>query len=93
MRYALSECTFENIDNGHEIIFTGPCVATGKMVSVAVSGSGLEAYHKGALIQEAFPDLSKQDREFLVSGYSAEGWNQLFPPEEEEISEDSEDFS
>jgi hypothetical protein len=28
--------------------------------------------------REAFPELAKEDREFLISGTSPEGWKMLF---------------
>lgn len=33
------------------------------------------------LIQVAFPDLTEDQREFLVSGSTPEEWAELFPPE------------
>jgi hypothetical protein len=65
----------------------GPCVITGKMFSVVVSREAAHKYFEdGVLAQEAFPELSTQEREFLISGVSPEGWQQLFkedshPPE------------
>lgn len=32
----------------------------------------------GALIQEAFPDLTVDEREFIISGITKEEWNELF---------------
>lgn len=79
MRYADSNCTYqESYDNGHYYIFTGKCVVTGKGVSVKVPADGLFAYRQGLLIQDAFPGLSVDDREFLISGISKEGWNKTF---------------
>lgn len=40
--------------------------------------------HGGALIQDAFPHLDADQREFLMTGVTAEEWNSLFPEEEEE---------
>lgn len=34
----------------------------------------LEAYEGGAFIQNAMPSVAKEDREFLMSGLSPEGW-------------------
>jgi hypothetical protein len=39
------------------------------------------AYKDGALIQEAFPNLDKAEREFLISGVTAEEWIALFGTE------------
>lgn len=36
------------------------------------------------LIQDAFPNMSLPDREFLISGTTADEWDVLFPKEEEE---------
>jgi hypothetical protein len=40
--------------------------------------------HKGMLIQLAMPNLSPDEREFLISGTTPEDWDKMFPPEEEE---------
>jgi len=37
----------------------------------------------GALIQNAFPNLSAEDREFIITGITDEEWKQTFPAEEE----------
>jgi hypothetical protein len=61
------------------IRFSGPCVVTGKLFSVVVSQQGAHNYfEENALAQDAFPELSHEEREFLISGVSPEGWRQLF---------------
>jgi hypothetical protein len=35
------------------------------------------------LIQEAMPDLTPDQREFLMTGTTPEEWNDAFPPEDE----------
>ena len=35
------------------------------------------------LIQEIFPLLSQSEREFLMTGYTQEDWDNMFPPEDE----------
>lgn len=94
MRYALSPaCTYreEFTDGKHVYIFSGPCLKTGKSYSVTVPAEGLFNYNQGHRIQEAFPDMPAGDREFLMSGYSPEGFDMIFPPEEDE--DDSDDDS
>jgi hypothetical protein len=39
---------------------------------------GLEAWGQGDLIQRALPFMSKDDREFIMSGMSAEDWKGAF---------------
>jgi hypothetical protein len=57
-------------------------MVTRKMYSVRVPKAELYAYNQGMCIQEAMPSVSKNDREFLMSGYSPEGWKQVFGSEE-----------
>jgi hypothetical protein len=58
---------------------SGPCVVTGNEYSVLVTLGGVIAYFTlGANIAEAFPELAHEEREFLISGTSPEGWKQLF---------------
>ena len=35
------------------------------------------------LIQDHFPELTPDEREFLMTGVTPEEWNQMFPDEEE----------
>ena len=60
------------------------CVHTGKSYSVTVDSEDYFKWVNGELAQRAFPYLSVADREFLISGISPEGWNQLFEDEKEE---------
>lgn len=39
---------------------------------------GLARYNQGAMIQDAFHFLTSQEREFLLTGISAEEWDRLF---------------
>ena len=39
---------------------------------------GKTAYKEGALIQRAFPFLSDDEREFLMSGLTPDMWDDLF---------------
>jgi hypothetical protein len=38
----------------------------------------------GALIQDVFPHLSPEQREFLQSGATPEEWDRLFPEEDDD---------
>lgn len=79
MFYADNKCTYtEQSSPEHTYTFTGPCVVTGKPYSVTVPAAGLFRYRYGASIQDAFPGLSADDREFLISGMSPEGWVETF---------------
>src|SRR5262245_57342516 len=62
---------------------TGRCVVTGKPHTVEAPAQGFADYNRGALLQDAFPTLTRADREFLKSGMTDEGWNLLLKPEED----------
>ena len=84
MLYADNRCAYsEKYNPTHIYIFTGLCVITKKPYSVKVPAEELHAYRQGKLIQEAMPSVSLEDREFLMSGISPEGWKQEFCGEEE----------
>ena len=51
-----------------------PC--TEEQYARYLSGNGL--------IQDIMPDVSKEDREFLISGTTPEEWAKLFPPGSDE---------
>ena len=58
---------------------TGKCVVTGE--DYQTQPFNKSDYHKwieGALIQNCFPYLSLNDREFMLSGISPKGWEQTF---------------
>ena len=84
MRYADSSCICQETYDPHVYTFIGPCIVTGKQVSVTVPADGLYRYRQGELIQTAFPTLSAEDREFLISGMSAEGWEKTFGVDEDD---------
>lgn len=68
----------ETYEGGHKYHYTGKCRVTGKQWTVSVPGQELHQYRRGKLIQEAMPSLSTEDREFLITGISPEGWQQKF---------------
>ena len=52
---------------------------------------GLADHAAGALIQNVFPDLSTDDREFLMTGITPEEWDAAFGDEEDYEEEDYEE--
>lgn len=91
MRYADSACQYrEEYTPEHVYVFTGPCIMSGKTVEVRVPAAGLYKYRQGAKIQEAFPDMSVADREFLMSGISGEAFDEAFSEDEDDSQLDQE---
>lgn len=55
-----------------------PCVVTGKHYTVFVNSQDFSDWRdRKKLAQAAFPYLSKEDREFIISGISPEGWEEM----------------
>lgn len=52
---------------------------------------GWNAWVRGALIQRAFPFLSPEDREFLMTGMCPECQERFFRKESEELEEEPEE--
>lgn len=76
MMYALGICHREISKDS--IVFSGPCMVTGEQYSVKISREDFERYQSGLHIQDAMPSISREDREFLISGFSPKGWAQVF---------------
>ena len=53
---------------------------SGKMNSMElpITEAQLKAHQNVELVQNVFPTLSREEREFLVSGISPKEWNDLF---------------
>lgn len=58
-------------------LVSGRCTYTGEMHSIYVRTTELDAWLAGGLIQTAMPHASPEDREFLISGTSPDGWLEL----------------
>jgi len=56
----------------------GACIVSGEEYSIEVPAEGFTRWQSGTLIQVALPDLSLDDREFLMSGITPDGWGQIF---------------
>lgn len=83
MTFADQHCTYTEVhEPEHYYIFTGKCIETGKPYTVKVPGRELYNYRQGMHIQDAMPSVSVDDREFLLSGLSPEGWKLAMGPEE-----------
>lgn len=54
------------------------CPFCGKAQTLTVPRKGFDLWRQGALVQVAFPDLSPDDREVLVSGVCPKCWEDTF---------------
>ena len=51
---------------------------------IDVEPEQVKAWQNGMLIQDAMPELSPTDREFIMSGITQEEWEGLYPDELED---------
>lgn len=62
---------------------TKPCVVCGKTSRVTVPLAGYIAWrHHGEFVQNAFPEMSADNRELLISGTHPACWAELFNEED-----------
>jgi hypothetical protein len=67
------------LDNGDgTTTVTGKCTFTGEEYSCTVPSQGLKRFLEGEHAQTAMPTVSRDDREFLISGISPAGWKKHF---------------
>tara|TARA_B110000881_G_scaffold7181_1_gene5539 strand:+ start:408 stop:593 length:186 start_codon:yes stop_codon:yes gene_type:complete len=60
-----------------KITRTNPFNGEVNTLNIEVTDEQIEAYMDGALIQNAFPNLSADDREFIKTGITAESWEEM----------------
>lgn len=62
---------------------------TGEMneLDLDITQEQIERYNQGEFVQIAFPHLTADQREFILTGYTADDWKTMFPPEPEEEHE------
>lgn len=57
------------------------CPKCRKRRVLEVNKAAYEAWRGGALIQLAFPGLTSEQREWLMTGYDKKCWDESFPDE------------
>ena len=65
--------------HGGKVYFTKPCSVTHKEYAVTVPLLDYMSWKHGKqLIQTVFPDMSQEDREFLISGTTPAEWEKRY---------------
>ena len=82
MRYINRNCTYTENHTEGTYTFTGPCLVTGDDYSVTIPGHELWDLNQGEPIM-CLKSLDAGDREFVMTGTSPKGWEQLFEGAEE----------
>ena len=57
---------------------TSPFSSATNSMEIAVTQSQLDAWQAGTLIQDAMPNLSADEREFIKTGITPEEWDAMF---------------
>ena len=57
---------------------TSPLTGNINTMDIDVSEEQLAAWQGGVLIQRAMPNLTPDEREFLMTGYTPEDWEEIF---------------
>jgi hypothetical protein len=60
------------------------CPSCGETRNVTVDAQGYADWQGGALIQDALPALSADEREQLITGYDTDCWNTMWADEDED---------
>lgn len=61
-----------------EVRITTACPFCGKVTTLNVPADGFMAWQNGSLVQSAFPDMSAEDREVLISGMCIDCQDSIF---------------
>ena len=53
---------------------------SGKMntMDLPISNEQIESWQSGSFVQDVFPDLTSDQREFLITGITPNEWNETF---------------
>ena len=60
------------------IVRTSPVSGKRNQIDINVTREQIIAWEKGMLIQEAMPDITLDEREFIMSGITQDEWNKMF---------------
>ena len=66
------------------IIQSKQCPTCKHSIRIEIKEEDYQKWKNGVLIQNAFPYLSEDQLERLITGYHDSCWDDLFPEEEEE---------
>ena len=60
---------------------TSPLTGRTQSLDIDVTIEQIKAWEQGSLIQDVMPQLTADEREFIISGCTPEDFNTLFPEE------------
>jgi hypothetical protein len=70
------------------MILEKECRMCGNSWQLEVDGYDYDAWrYQGVLVQDAFPYLTVDERELIISSTCGQCWDNMFPPEEGQLTE------
>jgi len=61
-----------------QVVRKSPLSGETNSMILAITEDQIEAYENGALLQNAFPNLNADEREFFKTGITSEEWENAF---------------
>lgn len=93
-KYRIGSITVTEGKFGSVFVIRPSPLDKGKVNTMAISGPSAEKIagwltaklfnRPRAMIQDAFPTLSNEEREYLLTGYTPHEWDRVFPKGEED---------
>ena len=62
---------------------TNPLTGRNNFVSLDITEEQLRSWHNGELIQDAMPNLTADEREFIMTGITPDSWKFLMGDDDE----------
>jgi len=69
---------YEFVSDSSRVLLVRACPVCSEEQKITGTRAGLDAYLQGAFVQDAFPTLTPDQREVLVSGTCAECWAEMW---------------
>ena len=66
-----------------KITRVSPLTGRSTTLDINISDDQLKEWENGGLIQDIMPNLTADEREFIISGCTPSDFDVLFPPEEQ----------
>ena len=74
----------KSIDNAGNLVLARKCRVTEDLFSVTVTLAQYHRWQGGELIQEVWPNLTSEQREFIQTGWTQAEWESIFSDSDEE---------
>lgn len=75
---------FKKLFDKDLIDYTATCPFCGKQQTIKVNPVSLEVYRNGALLQDAFPNLTPAERGAIKTGICLDCWDKMFEDTDED---------